>query len=210
MQTEDSAPNPTSENEHENPNKELQQVIGPLIKEYRLLRESVDRRYSNLEAAIKTQKIEVSTEISKIEKFNHKAELSSKIEDTTTTTNTKINKILDENKQLRTENSKLPERIQKIESQQLSNNVIITGISEALWEGYDATKQRVHGMVAASMGDASDIDHQECGKQVEITCCSHVGRFRPNHSHPIFMTFQNKDDKEMLLSGKKGYQQEFT
>ena len=53
---------------NEGSNAKLQQVIGPLIKEFRLLRESVDRKYSNLEAAIETQKAGVSTEIGKIEK----------------------------------------------------------------------------------------------------------------------------------------------
>ena len=95
------------------------------------------------------------------------------------------------------------ERIQRIESQQLSNNVIISRIAEAPLEGYEATKQQVHDTVAASMGDASDVTCQERAKEVKITCCSRVGRFRPNHGHPISVTFHKKDNREMLLSGKK-------
>ena len=47
-------------------NTELQQVMGPLIKEFRLLGESVDRKYTSLETAIEKQKAEVSDELSKI------------------------------------------------------------------------------------------------------------------------------------------------
>ena len=81
--------------------------------------------------------------------------------------------------------------------------MIILGITEGPWENYDVTKQRVYDTVAASMGDADDINCQERAKQVEIACCSRVGRFQPNHSRPISVTFQRKDDKEMLMSGKR-------
>ena len=113
--------------------------------------------------------------------------------------------IIDENKKLRLENSKLLERIQQIEAQQLSNNVIITGISEGPWEGYDITRQQVCDTVAASMGEVGDAICQERAKQVEIACCSRVGRFHLNHNQPISVTFQKKEDKEKLLNGKKGY-----
>ena len=69
---------------------------------------------------------------------------------------TKMNKILDENKKLRNENSKVLERIQRIETQQLSNNVIISGIAKAPWEQYEFAKQHVYDTVAESMGDAGD------------------------------------------------------
>ena len=104
-------------------------------------------------------------------------------------TTARINSIINENKKLRLVNSKLLERIQKIETQQLSNNVIITGISESPWEGYEVTKQRVCDMVAASMGEVGDAMCQERAKQVEISCCSQVGRFHPNYNRPISVMF---------------------
>ena len=158
-------------------NTELQQVIGPLIKEFRLLQESVDRKYTSLETEIKKKKAKVSDELSKIEKSlaSHREELTTNIDEMVSTTHSKINKILDENKKLRNENSKLLERIQRIETQQLSNHVIISGIAEAPWEQYESTKKHVHDTVAASMGDAGDAACQERAKQVEIMCCSCVG-----------------------------------
>ena len=39
-------------------NTKLQQVIGPLIKEFRLLQESVGRKYTSLETAIKNKRLQ--------------------------------------------------------------------------------------------------------------------------------------------------------
>ena len=190
-------------------NSELQNVLGPLITEFRqefkLLCETVDTKCSNLKAAIETQRSEVACEHSKMEKslHVHKQDLTNKLDTTVNVTNSKMDQIIRENRKLRCENNKLLEKIQKIESQQLSNNVIISGISEGPWENYDMMKQRVHDTVAASMGDAGDIACQEQAKKVEITCCRCVDRFRPNHNQPIAITFQKKEDKEMLLGSKK-------
>ena len=151
-------------------NTGLQQVIEPLIKEFRLVRESVDSKYTSLETAIKKQKAKVSDELSKIEKSlaTHRDEITAD---------------RDEN-----------------------NNVIISGIAEAPWEKYESTKQRVHDTVAASMGDPGDVACQERAKKVEIMCCSRAGRYRPNHNCPISVTFQKRDDKEMLMTEKESCQ----
>ena len=50
------------------------------------------------------------------------------------------------------------------------------------------------------MGDAIC---QERAQQTEIACCSRVGRYKPNYSRPISVTFQKKEDKESLLSRKR-------
>ena len=88
---------------------ELQQVIGPLIKEFRLLQESVDSKYTSLESAIEKQKVEVSDELSKIEKSlaTHRKELTTNIDKKVSMTHSKMNKILDRNKKLRKENSQV-------------------------------------------------------------------------------------------------------
>ena len=169
----------------------LQQVIEPLLKELRLLRESVGRKYTSLETAIEKQKAKVSDELSKIEKSlaTHRSEITADLDEKVTFTHSKMNRILDENKKLHTENSKLLECRQRIELQQLNNNVIILGIAKAPWKKYEFTKQRVHDTVAASMGDPGDVACQERVKKVEIMCCSRVGRYRPNHNHQISITF---------------------
>ena len=128
----------------------------------------MDEKYIKLENAIEKQKVEMSRDIEKIEKSlgTHKAEISSKIDFNNNLTNARINSIINENKKLRQVNVKLLERIQKVKTQQLSNNVIITGISESPWEGYEVMKQRVCDMIAASMGEVGDVMCLEWAKQV--------------------------------------------
>ena len=58
-------------------------------------------------------------------------------------------------------------------------------------------------MIAASMGEVGDAICQERAQQTEIACCSRVGRYKPNYSRPISVTFQKKEDKESLLSCKR-------
>ena len=125
-------------------NTGLQQVIEPLIKEFRLLRESVDSKYTSLETSIEKQKAEVSDELSKIEKslVTHRNKITADLDEKVTFTHSKMNRILDENKKLHTENSKLLECIQRIELQQSNSNVIISGIAEAPWEKYESTKSQ--------------------------------------------------------------------
>ena len=193
------------ESAHRSETSELERVIGPLVTEVKLLRESMDEKYTKLETALEKQKEDMSKDIEKIEKTldSHKAEISSNINSNKELTTARINSIINENKKLRQVNVKLLERIQRIESQQLSNNVIITGISENPWEGYEVTKQRVCDTIAASIGEVGDVSCQERAQQTEIACCSRVGRYRPNYSRPISVTFQKKEDKESLLSRKR-------
>ena len=194
-----------TENAHRPETSELERVIGPLVTEVKLLRESMDEKYTKLETVIEKQKEDMSRDIEKIKKSlgSHKAEISSKIDSNNNLTTARINSIINENKKLRQVNVKLLERIQRIETQQLSNNVIITGISENPWEGYEVTKQRVCDTIAASMGEVGDAICQERSQQTEIASCSRVGRYKPNYSRPISVTFQKKEDKESLLSCKR-------
>ena len=55
-------------------------------------------------------------------------------------------------------------------------------------------------VVTIDSGDAAaDL---ETAKNIEILCCSRVGKFRRNRTHPISVTFLKRDDKEALLSCK--------
>ena len=53
-------------------------------------------------------------------------------------------------------------------------------------------------MIATTI-DSGDADKNlETAKQIEITCCSMVGKFRHNKARPISVTFSKRDDKEAL------------
>ena len=116
-----------------------------------------------------------------------------------------IRSLLDEYKILKHENISLKERISKIELNQLTNNVIITGVPKQQWEPYEVTKQHVLDTVATSIRSKSDDERQQNVlnvNQININYCTRVGRFRPNQNRPISVTFQNREDKDLLMSGK--------
>ena len=130
----------------------------PLMEKVDKLRESVDSKYSKLEDAIAMQKKEVSQELHKLEEtitIQH-----TELKDTLTTqiqeSNTKVQQVINENVILRQENKNLKDRLDRLETAHLSNNVIITGIPEQQWESYTLTKQRVYDTIAAMKGTGND------------------------------------------------------
>ena len=171
-------------------NTSLSNALGPLISEFRHLRESVDTvhaDYADLKVTISKQ---ASTAT---------ADLVSKIE----SNSRQLTNIAKENQNLRKENKELRDRLTKVEVSQLSNNIIITGIQEGPFEPYHTTKHRVHEMIAITI-DSGD-KHADLGtaKKVEITGCSRVGKYRHNRARPISVTFKLRDDKELFLSCKR-------
>ena len=107
-----------SESAHRPETSELERVIGPLVTEVKLLRESMDEKYTKLETVIEKQKEDMSRDIEKIKKSlgSHNAKISSKIDSNNNLTTARINSIINENKKLRQVNVKLLERIQRIET----------------------------------------------------------------------------------------------
>ena len=85
---------------------------------------------------------------------------------------------------------------------QLGNNVKITSIPEQAWESYMHTKQRVIDTIVVSVSSSNDPDALQEAKKVDISYYTRLGRQRPNHDHPILVTFQRKEDKDNLLKGK--------
>ena len=192
---------------------ELKEVIGPLIaevtqpllKKLKLLRESVDSKYSKLEEAITSQRQEVTKEIHRLESSIMKqsdvanTELLHKIN----SNQEMINRVLIRNDSLEKENMALKERLDKIEMNQLSNNVIITGVAEQTWETYEHTKQRVLDTVVASLGRTENTTEIEAARNTNISYCTRLGKQQPNFDRPISVTFQRKEDKDKLMKGKQ-------
>ena len=96
-----------------------------------------------MEEAITIQKSEVSSEIHKLEKSitSQREELRTTFTHQINKNDMKVQQVLNENMELKQENKDLKERLDKLESLQLLNNVIITGIPEQQWESYTLTKQ---------------------------------------------------------------------
>ena len=170
-------------------NTSLSNALGPLISEFHHLRESVDTvhaDYADLKVTISKQ---ASTAT---------ADLVTKIE----SNSLQLTNIALKNQNLCKENKELWDRLTKVESTQLSNNIIITGIQEGPFEPYHTTILRVYEMITTTINSGDRQADLETAKKVEITGCSRVGKYRHNRTRPISVTFKLCDDKELFLSCK--------
>ena len=155
-----------------------------------MLRESVNTvhsDYMDLKKTISKQKEEI------------KNELADKIE----TNSKQLHKITVENQYLKKENETLKSRMEALEQNQLTNNVILTGVQEGPFEPYSTTKLRVYEMIAATLASGNSENDLNVAQKVDITSCNRVGKFRHNYSRPILIMFAKRDDKEVFLSNKK-------
>ena len=119
----------------------IKDAIAPIISEIQLLRESVHSDYNKLHANYVELKKSITSRSSEIaEKLNLKIDANTE----------KISQMINENKLLCRENAFLKERITKIKSNQVRNNIIISGIPESKWEPYDTTVASIYDTQAAT------------------------------------------------------------
>ena len=133
---------PTTHDNAQSSTSLINNTVGPLIQEMRVLEESAHNDYTKLEGIIITQQ----STIAKIETSisTQQREMSSVITEKIEKTTMQVAECLEETHLLWRENTELKERLNKIELTQLGNNVIISGMQEQPWEGYSMTKERVN------------------------------------------------------------------
>ena len=133
------AKKPNTSDWENGPNKiDYTQFLEPLLTQFKSLRESVENKMGSLEDAISRQQEEVSKDLHKIEASltKHRAEITQELKGEILDNKCSSSHIEEENRILRKENDALKDRITQIESSQLKNNVIITGILKQQWETY--------------------------------------------------------------------------
>ena len=174
----------------------LSQLIEPIMKEFKSLKDTMV-----------SQNGEISEEINRLKKVitSHKSEIINEINIKVDTNSKSILKVLDENQELGRELKELKECVNKIEMAQLSNNIIVTGIPEQPFETYEKTKQRIYDVIAEAIKN-SDPTQEMCAmntaKNIDITYCSRVGKSKPGQNRPVSVSLGCKDDKEKLMSIK--------
>ena len=193
---------------------QISKIMGPILEEFKSLKETLknttskmEQNYNKLENSITIQRKGLATDILETVITNQKKEIVSEINEKVEVNAIDIQKLVAENKYLRVECDGLRSRLSKIETSQLSNNVIVTGIPEQTWEPYECTKQRVYDTISSAIA-ASDPSMEnstlEEARAMDIAYCTRVGKYRPNHNSPISVTFTRRDDKErvMLIKNK--------
>ena len=76
-------------------------------------------------------------------------------------------------------------------------------IPEGPYEQYGITKLRVQEMIAVMIDSGDREDDLIKAKEIDITSCNRVGRYKHNVARPISVTFATRDNKEAFLSGKR-------
>ena len=61
----------------------------------------------------------------------------------------------------------------------------------------------MYDTIAVMKGTRNDPEAIMEARKIEISYCTRLGRYRPNNSRPISVTFQHWEDKEQLLSDKQ-------
>ena len=197
---------------------ELQTIYEALSQEFKTLRDSMDQKYSKLEnsmdkkydrleSVMTAHRKDVSNEIQKLEQTLtiQSMDLSKKVQSQMENQIEEISKLKEENRLLKKENNYLTEHINKIESTQLSNNIIVMGISEQPWEKYERTKQCIHKTIAITLSNSNSKSIEENtsdANNMVISYCNHVGVFKLNQARPISVLFQKREDKEFVLTLK--------
>ena len=130
--------------------KGLQELLTPLIDKVCSLKENMDHnykrldeKYSQLERSNSTQKEDTTKDFQDLKDLllRQQDEITQKVSSQIETSNSSMNAILEENKILKWQYSLLNDRLNKIEINQLSSNVIIAGVPEEPWETYSSTQQ---------------------------------------------------------------------
>ena len=111
--------------------------------------------------------------------------------------------VAQENQNLWKENSKLKTRLDKLEQDNLLNNVMITGIQEGPYEQYSTTKLGVHEMITETIKSGNAARDLETAKTIDIVSCKCIGKYRHNYPRSISVTFAKRDNKESFLSNKR-------
>ena len=97
------------------------------------------------------------------------------------------------------------ERPCKIESAQLINNIIVTGIPEQPFKTYEKTKQCIYDIISNAIknSDTTQIETaMEEAMKLDISYCMQVEKAKLGANWPISVTFGRRDDKERVMGIK--------
>ena len=138
----------------------------------------LDDKYTKLEIVITSQKKEMSEELNKLQDSisNQKVVITTSVNEKIDKSEAKIEKILQENISLKKSNAALQERLSRIETSQLDNNVILTGIQEQQWEKFEITRQRVIDVIAEALHGTEGENALLKAQQVSIAKCRRIGK----------------------------------
>ena len=155
--------------------------------------EPIMKEFKSLKDTMLSQKSEPSDEIIILKKVitTQKSEIINEINIKVDTNSKSILKVPDENHKLRRELKELKEHVSKIETAQLSNNIIVTGLPEQPFETYEKTKQRIYDVIAEAIKNSDptqEISAMNTAQNINITYCNKVGKSRLGQNRPTLVS----------------------
>ena len=171
------------------------------------------QEFQSLKDTMSMQKSQITEEIGHLKMVmkKQKAQIVEEITVKIETNKVKISQIINENVNLHKENIALQERVSKLESAQLTNNIIISGILEQPFKTYEKTKQRIYDTFASAIGSADPsmaLKVLEEAMKVVIEYCMRIGKQKLGYNRNISITLSRCDDKERIIGIKSKLPQE--
>ena len=121
-----------------------------------------------------------------------------------------ISVIKRENNQLRIEcdnikkeNEQLKNRIMNIENRLISNNIMLHGIPDQVWEVDAVTREKTLLAISHIANGKTQDDRLTIVRKINIRDIRRVGEYRDNRNRPILIEFEKKASADFLLENKK-------
>ena len=101
-----------------------------------------------------------------------------------------------------TENHKLKQRIEKLESTMLESNLIMHGLKEEEWELEEDRRERIYHAIASTV-DAGDRHARiDIARLIPIRSTKRLGKYKLGKNRPISIVFERKSHADMLYESK--------
>ena len=111
----------------------------------------------------------------------------------------RVNELYNKNNKLHQENKDLKTRVMQLESLQLENNVLLSGVPESAWETVNQCRDNVIEALSWTIHSKGQQESLNAAAAVLITKFRQVGKYRLNRPRPILITFLYNYDKSYLF-----------
>ena len=105
---------------------------------------------------------------------------------------------------LEQEQKHIKDRLDKMENNQLDNNLILHGVPEpTAWEYPETRYEKVVSYLSYTMNGESEPEKKNQARNLSIQKTKRIGRFSVDRGRPISISFSRYEDVEYLLTYKK-------
>ena len=97
----------------------------------------------------------------------------------------------------------LKKRLGSIENKLQSNNIILHGIEDQVWETFEVTKEKSLIAISHTATGNTPQEKLDIMRKIGFKDIRRLGEYRSNRKHPILLEFEQKASADFLLQNKK-------